>query len=1255
MDISIFYSWQSQYRKYCDNFISSALEKAIKELNREQEIYTYSLERGGGDVLGVENIDSNIDKVIKTKANIAIVDFTHIGNVPQKHPVTGEWIKEKCIPNTNVSYETGKLENELGSRQVFRVYNTAYGDLKINLEMPFDLRQQHYPIGFYYTDDVDEEQRRKILESLKKDIKKLIGECTKEYMTNLKVRYSPLVPLHNEYSKLLWKSEFKNTPIFDIIYDKIKNGDSFRLLGLPGLGKTRIIGEAFRGRDHDAYYCDCSVQNQTEILQAFEKLMACHISKRQTVILDNCSQRLNNYVTESINENGYNCQLISIYYDPKENLDTGVDGIVLKVGDVKGVVESMVDLVSDMSSETRDTIIDLSGGFPLMAQVMIDNYLNGRPVVNVSKQEVFERMLGINSQIPHEQDVLKVLTAFSVFKFIGLYGPQEKHGRFIAGNRIVTNIRGADDDNLQLFKEVYALYSKKEILERQGNLVLMRLIPLAIFLCKSWFDKQTTDSITDLIDQIRNYQDEGVRNMLIESLSRRITLLAEIPLAKELNDGLTDPDKSPFLSEEVVLSSMGSRLFLAFSEVNPEACALALRRIILPKTDAEIKALQPARRNLAWALDHLAFDKNSFRDAMWALARMSKVETEERLSNNTTGLFVDRFSVLLSGTEANLSTRIELIKELLSNHSYDALVIKALCRALEIGHFHRSGGAEKMGTKTLVDYQPLTFKEVNQYLHSCFEMLLMLLNNQQDVEFVAKVLVTNSRNYYLQGFETFLIRVIEEISTRKGYVWEEMNDALGYILHYDAPKRNNSNVSDIEALKMKLTRDDYVYRLVNIPKKINRQGQYSIDEEQKQIRALYDQLAKEFIEQELYSKKSIVAGIMSEKCFYYNYYGMALSSYSKEYGVQRDVLEIILNTVLSDDVSCEAEELFLHYLINVDDQALLENVCNRVLQSSKKRLIVAIYAIKSLGKDGISQLFNMLEKSDISINDFSQYFTHGLLNDQDFKHLANELLNYGPEGARLLLIHCHNVLFHTRNLDEEYKDIARRCLMQVDLSTIQAEEYIYFRGLQDFLINAYDEELALHIHSILERFLISENHRTTYYLGRLYRKILQKYLNVLKPRLFALLNNDNILHSLIEFLQTQYSQEKGEDSPIFSVIASENWFDWLNEANTTHRAYVLAMLFNYSESGEAAPDMIRLINGYWCDDVRSAISARMHSYSWVGTGIPLYESRITLCKDYIAKLINNDAIDWFQQDILNWKKEIEREHLQNAHERAIYN
>jgi len=99
----------------------------------------------------------------------------------------------------------------------------------------------------------------------------------------------------------------------------------------------------------------------------------------------------------------------------------------------------------------------------------------------------------------------------------------------------------------------------------------------------------------------------------------------------------------------------------------------------------------------------------------------------------------------------------------------------------------------------------------------------------------------------------------------------------------------------------------------------------------------------------------------------------------------------------------------------------------------------------------------------------------------------------------------------------------------------------------------------------------------------------------------------------------------------------------------------LAMIFSYADSGFINEDMLKLIDGYWCEVLEDAISTRLHSYSWTGSGIPLYRSRIELCEDYIAKLTNENAKCWFKKDIGYWSAEIEQEQLQNAHERAIYN
>ena len=1253
MEICVFYSWQSKYKKNCDSIIDKALSKAVKSINSEQQDYHYVIKRGGEDVVGEEDITDSIDRIIRTEADIAIVDFTHTGIIPRQNPDTKEWTKEKCQPNANVLNEHGKLVMALNEKQVFKVYNTAYGTIDVNLDPPFDLRQKHYPIPFFCDDSKSEIERAAIKEELAKEIKKRIKECTDAFVDNQKVRYAPLVPIRNEYSKKYYNTPFDTTDAIDIVFKKVISGQSFRLLGLPGLGKTRMVGEAFRGRDNDVYYCDCKEQPNKDVIGAVERLMSHRSNRKQTVVLDNCSQGLCGQVSDFINEFGFNCQLITIHYDPGEKVDSGIEGISLKVDDFAGVVEKMVAHVTDMPKDTQAAIINLSGGFPLMASIMIDNYHAGLPIASISKGDVFNRMLGVNPGNSGDADKLKVLTAFSIFKFIGLYGLQEKQGRFISNNRIITNLHGSEDENLQLFREVHGQYEKIEILERQGNLVLMRLIPLAIYLLKKWFEKQTTDSISDLISQIRSCSDEGTRNMLIESISRRIILLSEVPLAKELNDGLTDPDNSPFLTEEVVLSAPGSRLFLAFSEVNPESCAFALYRMTIDKSDGEIKAFEPARRNLAWALDHLAFDKRSFKYAMLTLARFSLIETEGYLSNNTTALFTDRFRILLPGTEVDLMARVDVLKILASDIRYEGLIKKALLSALYSGDFQRMSGAENQGMKKLKDYIP-SYQEVASYYNICFDLFLNLAKTEQDIEDVAKSFASNARWYYLRGADDFLFKGLEIIAPKKNYVWEEMKDSLTYLIEFDAKKRKDYRLDEIKEWKKRLTKDDYVYTLLHLGKDIGRRSSASFEDEIRLTHERYGEMAKTLVDKQLYKDSVLMSGVMKGDCFHYNSYGMVLSSHSKEVGLQKEVLGVLLDQVLYQEVSRNGETLFVYFMMNVEDNVLLEQTYEAILHSKKKRLLPAIFTIKSESKEKLALLFELLDKGELTIADFSGCFTYPSVTGIDRKYVIGRLLDYGAEGAGLVLSFCHNLLFGEKEPDLDYQTFGRKCLLSVDLQGIQKNEYEYFQSMNAYLNGHRDDEMAMHIQDLLEIALRDRYSRDTYYLGRLYRKVLRDYTDLLKPRLFVLLEDEYGRHSWMDFLRTSYPQEMGEEDPLYKFIQTEEWFNWLDGDTNNDRAYALAMVFNYEQQDEANPEMLKLIDGFWCNEVKSALSSRFHSFFWSGTGIPLFQSRIALYEDYISKLANSEAKDWFRRDISYWKNQIQDEVLQNAHERAIY-
>lgn len=1237
----------------CDRIIDKAIDKAIDELNAENPDLQYEKMRGGGGVVGSQDITDRIDEAIRYEANIAISDYTHTGAPPSQTP-SGEWNKVRCTPNSNTLYETGKLEYSLGKKQIFKVYNTVYGDGKTNLEFPFDFRQEHYPIPFKCDANDDKETRKGIIEGLKKNIIRNIKKCTEAYLENQKTRFAPLSPMHNEFVKRLYQPKFKATKKYEEIFDLVRQGKSFRVLGLPGLGKTRLVGEAFRGRDYNVTYCDCNEKNSVRVLDAFQMLIESS-KERQVVILDNCTSKLCSFVNESIYEHGYDCQLITIHYDVKERQESGFDKVYMSVEDNQGVVRDMVEHVENMPDRDKDTIVEMAGDFPLMAQFMIDNFKEGKPISDVSRKRVFERMLNINEDNPKDEDKLKVMTAFSVFKYIGLFGVEEKQGRFIANNKTITPLdRINEDENLMLFKLTYNYYSKENILERQGNFVMMRMIPLAIYLCKAWFDSQTSEKIGELINEIKSLEDEGTKRMLIDSMSRRISLLAGVPLADELNKSLTDPEKSPFLSEEVVLSTLGSRLFLAFSEVNPEACALALYRIINDKTDDELRRTKDAKNNLALALEHMAFDHRSFNHAMLALAKLSLLDTENVFSTNVSSLFIARFPIILPGTETPLMERLDVIYELQKDSRYDALVKKALLMGLDINHDYRNGGAERQGLNTLTDYIPKTSKEIVEYLKACFSLLMGSISGQEDFDNICKAIVASARGYYFHGVEDFLFMAMEKLLPKKDDSWEEMKEALHYMERYDAPKKQNYRLDEIEDWKKRLTKDDYLSRLINAGNRIEMDYDLSFEKQTEMVNNKYKEFAHEFINRKLYKDEKLLLNILKSDCFHFNVYGMEMSEYAQVVDMQYELFIAIMSDIVNDDVSNDGISLFLNYFWKVEDEKMIEVAYQMIRESKKKYLLIPMYAIKSVDDEKKEELFKLLEQSEVSVNDFRFYYNYTPLQKYDVKYISKRLLDFGEEGASMVLSRCHHLLFAQEPADPEYAEIGKRCLHMTGLKGAIMDDYLYIECVNNYLVKNKDEVLALHIHEMMEIAMKDIRARDNYYLGRLYVKILRSYKEMLKPKLLSILERREDRYFWMQYLRTSYPQE-GEKTPCYEVISYDEWFDWVEQGiDKEDRAYVLSSLFKFSVDGKANPEVIRLMDKYYSKSVMSGFGSRFHSYSWAGTGIPLYRSRIELCKDYIDKLSNNEAKAFFLEDLKVWEKHIEEERLRNANEKAIY-
>ncbi len=316
MKICIFNSWQSDYQDDCKMFIGDALKQAVEELNSEQKEFEYYVVNGGGGLKGSQEINVQIDNALKYEACLVVSDYTHVGPLPQKDN-EGNWIKKRALPNPNVIDETARAKERVGTMQIIKVCNTFYGNYRKNIEMYFDIQNERFPLSFNYHKGRDNAKAQlSICKDLKESLKESIVECTGEFLKNQKVRFSPFVPLMDVYKDKMFDLPFFPAEKYKELQAIIAGGKTFRLLALPGMGKTRMVCEAFRGVDMNIYYCDCKNRNEGVVREALEKLLDS-TNDKQIVVIDNCDQKAHSTFWEEAANHKTECQLITLYYDTR--------------------------------------------------------------------------------------------------------------------------------------------------------------------------------------------------------------------------------------------------------------------------------------------------------------------------------------------------------------------------------------------------------------------------------------------------------------------------------------------------------------------------------------------------------------------------------------------------------------------------------------------------------------------------------------------------------------------------------------------------------------------------------------------------------------------------------------------------------------------------------------------------------------------------------------------------------------------------
>ncbi len=125
MESKIFYSWQSDV-KGNRRFILECIEKAVKELNKNDDLEIYEIERDTSGDSGSPDIKERVFSKIE-KSDYFIADIS----------IINKDLMDRKTPNPNVLIELGYAASRLGWDRIICLFNKESGELS---DLPFDLR-----------------------------------------------------------------------------------------------------------------------------------------------------------------------------------------------------------------------------------------------------------------------------------------------------------------------------------------------------------------------------------------------------------------------------------------------------------------------------------------------------------------------------------------------------------------------------------------------------------------------------------------------------------------------------------------------------------------------------------------------------------------------------------------------------------------------------------------------------------------------------------------------------------------------------------------------------------------------------------------------------------------------------------------------------------------------------------------------------------------------------------------------------------
>lgn len=477
--------------------------------------------------------------------------------------------------------------------------------------------------------------------------------------------------------------------------------------GFSGLGKTRLVMEALRGRPYEPLVVYVSAADQ---FQSFRLNDLQAQARTAVIVVDECDAKSHDVYASALS---VDTRLRLITIGEPCGRSTRSPMIFVRGLEDDSIRELLRANHPGLWPEAIRVITDVAAGnvdYALKAsRVVVEQQATGaRQLVTAGDVQAF-----IARELP-DGALFLGCCALALFSRIGFDGDVSRELASIAD--------GLELDVTDLRAAAVAL-DRRGLLTRQGRYRSVGPHPIALYLAgRGWSE----------------FQDQIVRTLLptlgpelAERLLRRATELGQPEAVRNAVGQLLGPG-GPLGSWAALSDSGNGQLLTHAAVLAPGATIAHLARLMRDASDEQLLQMRALRRSLVWTLEKLAWHPDTFFAASDLLLRLAVNENED-FSNNASGTWVDLFGTMLPGTAADPDSRMScLIQASRSDEqAVRLLAVRAAERALDTHETITVSGELQGGTVVPPRGTPPTYGDAWSYRNAAIDVLRALADDHE--------------------------------------------------------------------------------------------------------------------------------------------------------------------------------------------------------------------------------------------------------------------------------------------------------------------------------------------------------------------------------------------------------------------------------------------------------------------------------------------------------------------------------------------